>query len=499
MKSWSQIESDPNFHASPEEVKSEVRGFYLKSLESSPEFQGLPPEEQEKIRRYVGDGVPLPIKMAAQLIAGAMTGKVDQAILVPNKEGLIELIFKGAKNAEGALEVPLKERPNNAETLPANHFHINEQLKSYMAFIEEGLPEYHDFKAWEQRKALTLPAKIEDVKSTIEPVQPDPRLQALITGGEITSYPALAQRLPIELQDLRIFPPEVQDAVIQKDPEAAVKTGLPIEQWGMANQMVGQVVARFLSGAQAFNDPEAMMTVRDSIVRTAYELLARKLYRVPSNKPQLTDPLSVADLVMASDAEMVGMSKVASSYPWVYAFLSGMAALPYKSRGRWLSWSRETAEEMNLPQGQPITTEILFIAIKQGSTSFINLANLDRSIFIEAVKEKGINPAIMERMHQDLLVAAKNPVDGSIVYTMEKQDREKFEGAVNDAKEQIMLEVQRILVKAQEAPAPVAQDQPQPDSLDDIKEVFEDGASLTLIPEKLAFLDPEPDNPVANA
>lgn len=490
MKSWSEIESSPEFAAAPSSVKREVRGFYRAHLRSSPDFQALPKDEQESVLRVIeGDG-DFAIKAAAALVVSAQREMLGREIVDPEKDNAIVTILKGAKAAEHYLDVPLKDRQHESfqDEIPG---HLDKPLRALIGFMEDATPEYAAFKFWELRKNMPLQEKIRDVLILSSTLPPWPvNLPDAIAGHRlIRSYSDLAARTSPALPDIRLIPVQDRDQFIMKDPEAALKLGLPQREWTIIDLRVLKNIHLAMAGLQnglphGLN-PSTVMTFAAEVRNLSYELLARRLYATPRGNGMVPlDADQIATFVIAAGVLTAGMTAVADDYPALFSVTAGMAQIPNAALGR--------VKTMLMYMRFPLNVEALLSGVETGRVSFMRLGQLEDLIFEESARDAGAPMQMVPRVAQDARTACRQPVLAALTYRTEVLARQAYKKKQQEIRQKIMAEAQRQL---KNPPVIASTPTKSPQEPDGPFLTHEDGVAALVIPEWMAFLDPEPENP----
>lgn len=351
--------------------------------------------------------------MASQIIAAQKTGGLDAAILDPKKQGFIEEMVKGSKLAEKHLNLPLKEDHDPFfDDVPA---HLKSVLHPVLRFIYEGLPEYDAWKFWEARQGMTLSQKIQDAIHSNKGKQAD---DFKISIKTLNNQDDVKAALPI-IPDL--------DFVVHNAPEAALKTMIPQEAWSKIDSMVGNIAVQSLQSAQKMlgirAHPEAVQKSIDDVRSTAYEIIARKFFKIPSNhqKGQPITPTQIASIVLASNIEGQEAQDTVQKWPFVYATLSGLYDLPFQSSSMWSNLMKQLGKQAN--------SVALFQKVSNGSIGYIFLSQLNDDIMNHSIGNQSPAPHLISGITQNAKAASDGPGLSLIVSNSEIISRGEFEKA----------------------------------------------------------------------
>lgn len=491
MKSWGSISASPAFSSASPSVKDEVRGHYKKSLAADPSFQALPQDEQSRVLRVIdGDG-DYPIKLAASLVVASQKEVLGRAVVDPKEKDAIEDALKGAKSSEKYLDVPLKDRPREPfqDEIPG---HLDKPLRALLGFMDDALPEYPAYKFWLSRSGESMEERLRNVlalSNTQKPVPVDANA-AMNLDGFIRTYPELDRRLPTILPPLAQWTPEDQEKIITTDSEAALKHGLTQIQWLAPDRAVQTVLVHLLAGLKqgvprAFR-PDAVPLIVAAVKQKSYELLARKMYRLPSPDGSIPlDSEKIGETLLASAVLGPGMDQVADDFPSLFAVASGLAAVPRVAVGRYRTFIQNETKT-------PITPEWLLKVVTTGSFSLIKIEKIDEMLFQEAATQSGARKEQISHLTRDSITAATQPLLVSLMARSAQMDTDDFKKAQQNVRQKLNAAVQKQL---KPPPPPVAS--PEPAEPDQIEQVHEDGVMATVIPHHMAFMDPDPGDPQA--
>jgi hypothetical protein len=457
MRTWSEIQTDPAYHGAAPHIQEEVRGAYRKHLESDPHFKGLPTAEQERMKREIEGDPDFAVKMAAALIAGAKKNELDRALLAPEKDDALIESVKGAKTSEHFLDIPLKDRQREpfSDSLPG---HLDKPLRSLLAFIDDGLPEYNAFKFWDEQKNLSLAQKIHNVQSTAQqsglPNQPID-LDAAI---DLKGYMRDRSELMAPLRKGIALPPKTKEKLLLRDPQSAAKFALSDSQWETMDKIVlGNILAILKTmerGIPAGLRTDAIPAIISGVRKVSYELLARRLNAAPADQtPVPVDPEKVAVLVMAARVFGPEMDDIAAKFPSLFSFISGLSVPPRNA----VFALQQLAEEMKRKR-LPLMPETFLTVFKSGEISYRMIGEIETRLRQESAKEQGANPDIIARLEDDLDTAAEQPFMAALVVATEAMVRQDLAQAKAKARQKIAEEVKRALTP----PKPPEQDQESP-------------------------------------
>ncbi len=448
MKSWAEIQSSPEFVNAPDNVKSEVRGFYKQNLAKTPDFQALSAAEQVQVMNHIEGDKDFAIKMAAALIVGAKRQELDREMIDPEKENVLAAVLAGAKLAEGYLDAPLKDRPREPFADPIPN-HLDKPLRALVAFAEDGTPEYTALKFWEIRGQMRLDDKIRDVLGASGQFPPSPFDTGTLfrTSEIIQDWPHA--RIP------RMVPPAMMDQFIAKDPQAAIKTTLPLDKWVELDRRVMGNMMGFIGGLNGAVPhgfrPEVVAGIAREVIHNSYEIIARSLYQVPAAQGEIPiEPDHIAAIIMASDVLAPGMYKVADDFPSIFAIISGMAQVPQMAMSRFQNFVGSLRV--------PLTPASLLEIVNTGTVNFIEIYKVEQMLFQEACLQAGARAETLGRLADDARTACDKPLLSALTVKSEQLCEDEFKAKKDEIKQKIGVEVQRQLVMPALIPVPQEQE-----------------------------------------
>ena len=457
MRTWAEIESDPAFHASPDAVKSEVRGFYKAHLSSRPEFFRLSQDQRAKVLARIDGDADFPVKMAAALIVAAQKETLGRSMIDPERDDLVSAVVSSAKLAEHYLDVPLGSRPHEPlqAEIPA---HLDKPLRALLGFMDDATPEYAAAKIWITRSELSLESKMRDILTMASrlPTQPINAASLLQVDSLIHTQEDLNKRVPPDLPPIQTWPVDTRNGFIAKDPEAALKAGFPKKEWPRFDLPIIRNIAGLLSGLARGLPmglrPDAVAAVVDDVRRDSYELMARAVYGASNGVERLSvEPDRISATILAADVLAPGMSKVADDFPCLFAVVSGLAASPKLSASMMSRLPREF---------QPVSVTAMFQSVRDGRASFIHLSAIEESMLDDAAKSSGARPEVLARVIAAAKTAAKTPLMSAIVVKSEMLDRRDFEAKKQEIRQKVGAEAKRQMEQPAPEPAPVEVGEP---------------------------------------
>jgi hypothetical protein len=466
-----------------------VRDHYKRSVASHPDFKTLDPEEQGRVLKAIdGDG-GFSIQMAAVIIAAAQRERLGRSILEPTYDESLDEALKGAKSAEHYLDVPIKDRPREPfqDEIPG---HLDKPLRALLGFIDDALPEYPQYKFWQSRASQSLEDRLRGVLalSSKLPERPVDANAALNLSGYIRTYEDLDRRLPTRLPPLRSWQPDAQEKQLTTDAEAALKHGLTQSQWGAPDRAVQTVLIHVLAGVKqgvprAFR-PDAIPPIIASIKQKCYEIMSRSLYHLPSKNGLIPlDPEAIGETILASAVISPGMEQVADDFPSLFAVVSGLASVPNSALGRYRTFIQNEVR-------RELTPGLLLQFVTTGSFSLIHLAKVDEMILQAAADAAGAHPDIVSHIIRDAVGASRQPLLAALMVRSANMDIQDFKKAQDQVRTKLAAEVQKQMQPKPRPAPPITPEEP-----DEIHQVHRDGVSALVVPEHMAFIDPDPEDP----
>ncbi len=299
---------------------------------------------------------------------------------------------------------------------------------------------------------------------------------------------------------VRAAPEAVLKAVLpvtSEDMGAAIKTGARPHAWEAADRAVMQNVSRNLSGISeklgAEASPRDLQAAVADASKRSYEVLARRALGLklrgtmtamesdpearpsegpkllttdskeggapPEPRPMPIDPDHIASTVIGAGVDGPDAQALASKFPYVYSSAADLADVPPAARARYQSWADGIARSLNLPEGTKIDADALAFAVKTGKANYIQLADLNKTLFEAEAQAQGAHPDTMARLWADAQTAAAQPAETLVVHHAGEQAKSDFKAARARAEEITRHEAVR--VAGGHDVAPTASDGPE--------------------------------------